>query len=102
MLRAVDWLRTVREVPNHLPQHGTSFVGREREMDEVRDQLAAARLLTLLGMGGFGKTRLSLQVAADMLGLEPAARAAGCSRMRGMQVSRDDILRYRVGITGMT
>ena len=31
-----------------------------------------------------------------MLGLEPAPRAAGCSRMRGMQVSRDDILRYRV------
>ena len=67
VIRAGDWWMPVREVPNNLPQQGTSFVGREREMDEVRDQLAAARLLTLLGMGGFGKTRLSLQVAADML-----------------------------------
>ena len=67
VIRAGDWWMPVREVPNNLPQQGTSFVGREREMDEVRTQLGNARLLTLLGMGGLGKTRLSLQVAADVM-----------------------------------
>ncbi len=67
VIRAGDWWMPVREVPNNLPQQGTSFVGREREMDEVRVQLGKARLLTLLGMGGLGKTRLSLQVAADVM-----------------------------------
>ncbi|HRI17221.1 MAG TPA: tetratricopeptide repeat protein [Burkholderiaceae bacterium] len=67
VVRAGDWWMPVREVPNNLPQQGTSFVGREREMDEVRAQIPGARLLTLLGMGGFGKTRLSLQVAADVM-----------------------------------
>ena len=67
VVRAGDWWMPVREVPNNLPQQGTSFVGRECEMDEVRAQLGQARLLTLLGMGGLGKTRLSLQVAADVM-----------------------------------
>ncbi|MEO8122872.1 MAG: NB-ARC domain-containing protein, partial [Burkholderiales bacterium] len=67
VVRAGDWWMPVREVPNNLPQQGTSFVGREREMDEVRAKLGHARLLTLLGMGGLGKTRLSLQVAADVM-----------------------------------
>ena len=67
VVRAGDWWMPVREVPNNLPQQGTSFVGREREMDAVRTQLGRARLLTLLGMGGLGKTRLSIQVAADVM-----------------------------------
>jgi len=58
------WL-PVREVPNNLPQPGTPFVGREREIDEIKDLLPRTRLVTLLGMGGLGKTRLSLQVAAE-------------------------------------
>ncbi len=45
----------------------TSFVGRDREMAEIRTQLEAARLLTLLGPGGTGKTRLALQVGGDLL-----------------------------------
>ena len=45
----------------------TSFVGREREMAEIKNRLAAARLLTLLGPGGTGKTRLALQVGSDLL-----------------------------------
>jgi predicted ATPase/class 3 adenylate cyclase len=67
VVRAGDWWMPVREVPNNLPQQGTSFVGRERELDEIRSQLARARLLTLLGAGGLGKTRLSLQGAAEVL-----------------------------------
>lgn len=52
---------------NNLPQQTTSFVGREKEITESRALLANARLLTMTGSGGTGKTRLSLQVAADVL-----------------------------------
>lgn len=52
---------------NNLPQQVTSFIGRERQMAQVKELLAGTRLLTLIGMGGCGKTRLSLQVAADCL-----------------------------------
>ncbi len=54
-------------IPNNLPAGGTSFVGRERETEECLRLLAGARLLTLTGMGGSGKTRLALQAAAQLL-----------------------------------
>jgi predicted ATPase/class 3 adenylate cyclase len=60
-------LRSLESTPNNLPQQLTSFLGREREIEELGKLLAASRLLTLLGMGGLGKTRLSLQVAAEAL-----------------------------------
>ncbi len=60
-------LRSLESVPNNLPIQLTSFIGREREMAEVKRLLASTRLLTLTGMGGTGKTRVSLQVAADVL-----------------------------------
>ncbi|HTQ01300.1 MAG TPA: adenylate/guanylate cyclase domain-containing protein [Casimicrobiaceae bacterium] len=60
-------LRSLEATPNNLPQQVTSFIGRERELDEAKKLLGGARLLTLLGMGGHGKTRLSLQIAADSL-----------------------------------
>ena len=53
--------------PNNLPIQLTSFIGREREIAEVKRLLGAARLVTLTGAGGAGKTRLALQVAADVL-----------------------------------
>jgi predicted ATPase/class 3 adenylate cyclase len=56
--------RSVDGRPNNLPTQLTSFVGREREVREVRDLLERTRLLSLVGPGGTGKTRLSLQVAA--------------------------------------
>ena len=59
------------QIPNNLPQQATSFIGRERELDEIRFHLTNARLLTLLGMGGLGKTRLSLQVAAEVMAEYP-------------------------------
>lgn len=59
------WL-PVREIPNNLPQSSTTFVGRDRELRELKTELAKRRLITLLGMGGLGKTRLSLQLAAEV------------------------------------
>ena len=53
---------------NNLPASLTSFVGREREMLEVRRLLSMTRLLTLTGAGGSGKTRLALEVAGGLLG----------------------------------
>src|SRR5207247_4956741 len=44
----------------------TSFIGREGEIAEVKRRLATARLLTLTGAGGTGKSRLALRVAADL------------------------------------
>jgi predicted ATPase/class 3 adenylate cyclase len=60
-------LRSLEATPNNLPQQVTSFIGRERELADVAALLGKTRLLTLLGPGGIGKTRLSLQVAADAM-----------------------------------
>jgi DNA-binding SARP family transcriptional activator len=57
---------------HNLPAQRTSFVGREREMAEVKRALAMTRLLTLSGAGGSGKTRLSGRGAARAAG--PALR----------------------------
>jgi len=60
-------LRSLEGTPNNLTQQLNSFIGRERELAEVRQMLASNRLVTLLGMGGIGKSRLSMQLAADVL-----------------------------------
>ena len=52
---------------NNLPAQLATFVGRRRELSEVRALVGSARLVTLTGAGGCGKTRLSLQVAAELL-----------------------------------
>ena len=67
VVRCGDWWLPVSEIPNNLPHQPTSFIGRERELSEVKAMLRSAKLLTLLGMGGLGKTRLSLQVAAEVI-----------------------------------
>lgn len=64
-------LRSLEVLPNNLPAQVTTFVGRGREMAEVKLRLEKTRLLTLTGPGGTGKTRLSLQVAADVLDRYP-------------------------------
>lgn len=59
-------IRSLDTRPNNLPEQLTGFIGRERELGDVRALLERARLVTLTGPGGTGKTRLSLQVAADV------------------------------------
>jgi predicted ATPase/class 3 adenylate cyclase len=60
--------KTLDARPNNLPVQITSFIGREKEVAEVkRILLDNTRLLTLTGPGGTGKTRLALQAAADTL-----------------------------------
>ncbi len=61
-------LRSLTTLPTNLPVQSTSFVGREVEIQEIQRLLTRTRLLTLTGSGGCGKTRLMLQVAADLLG----------------------------------
>jgi predicted ATPase/class 3 adenylate cyclase len=62
-------LKTLDARINNLPAQPTPLVGRERELGEVRDLLRTegVRVLTLTGPGGIGKTRLGLQVAAELL-----------------------------------
>jgi len=60
-------LRTLEATPNNLPTQMTSFIGRDDQVREARQLLTRARLLTLTGPGGTGKTRLSLQIAADVM-----------------------------------
>jgi len=64
-------LRSLEATPNNLPQQLTTFIGRDREVSEAKELLKGTRLLTLLGMGGLGKTRLSLQIAADIMDAYP-------------------------------
>src|SRR5215831_17594586 len=53
--------------PHHnLPLQRTSFIGREHELEDVKQLLASRQLLTLTGAGGCGKTRLALQVALEV------------------------------------
>ncbi len=109
-------LRSLEATPNNLPQQVTSFIGRERELTDIKQLLEGTRLLTLLGMGGLGKTRLSLQIAADVLekypdgvwfvelapikdpSLVPECARPGARRSRGAgQAAGADTLRARQG-----
>lgn len=60
-------LKTLDTLPNNLPMQLTSFVGREKEIVEIKEIMQHARLVTLTGVGGSGKTRLAIKVAIDLL-----------------------------------
>ena len=60
-------LKSLTHISNNLPTQLTSFIGRERELEEAQSKLENARLLTLIGPGGTGKTRLSIQLGAQLL-----------------------------------
>src|SRR2546423_9628354 len=57
--------RPTRRTGN-LPAEATSFVGRRREIAELRKKLTTARLVSLVGPGGVGKTRLAIRAATDL------------------------------------
>lgn len=67
----VEMMRTGGGLPNNVPLDMTTFVGREHEIAEVQSLLATARLLTLSGAGGVGKTRLAYRVAGKLAGGHP-------------------------------
>ncbi len=60
-------LRSLDASPNNLPRQLTSFVGRARELGEVKRLLSTTSILMLTGTGGCGKTRLALEAAADLV-----------------------------------
>ncbi|PQP19185.1 protein kinase domain-containing protein [Rhodococcus opacus] len=64
-LPAPSTMSAVRTAAGGLPLELTSFVGRRHELTEARNLLSISRLVTLTGIGGVGKTRLALRVAAD-------------------------------------
>lgn len=63
-------LHTLSEIPSNLPKATNRFVGREHELQTIKEQLTSpvtpVRMLTLVGTGGVGKTRLALQTATDL------------------------------------
>ncbi len=60
-------LRSLTNLPNNLPIQLTGFIGRRDEIGMVRELVGRERLVTLVGAGGSGKTRLAVQAAADLL-----------------------------------
>jgi predicted ATPase/class 3 adenylate cyclase len=61
-------IRTLAERAGNLPLAVSSFIGRERELEQTAAALGAARMVTLTGPGGVGKTRLAVQAAAQAAG----------------------------------
>jgi predicted ATPase/class 3 adenylate cyclase len=64
-------LQSLKENPNNLPVQVTSFIGRDKEVEQIKKRLEKNHLVTLTGSGGVGKTRLSIQVASQLLNEYP-------------------------------
>lgn len=60
-------LKSLDSLPNNLPAQRTTFIGRLQELQDLEQLMASTRLLTLSGAGGAGKTRLALQLGAELL-----------------------------------
>jgi predicted ATPase/class 3 adenylate cyclase len=88
-------IRSLDARPNNLPTQLTSFVGREHEVAEVVRLIETARLVTLTGPGGTGKTRLSLQVAAETAG----DQADGATFVALAAVSDPDLVTSAIATT---
>jgi predicted ATPase/DNA-binding CsgD family transcriptional regulator len=69
--------------PGNLPAEVTSFVGRRRELADARKKLADGRLVSLVGPGGVGKTRLAVRLATDLArGFRDGAWLVGLGELR--------------------
>jgi non-specific serine/threonine protein kinase len=68
-LVAFPWVRVPKKKrpPGNLPLGLSSFIGRKREMTEIKRLLSSAHLLTLTGPGDCGKTRLALETAKGLV-----------------------------------
>ena len=60
-------IRSIDSFPGNLPPQLTSFIGRDDDVAGIAKALDESRLVTILGAGGMGKTRLAIQVAAELL-----------------------------------
>ena len=60
-------MRSLDAFPGNLPLQLTSFVGRDQELNAIAKAFDTTRLVTVTGVGGVGKTRLAMQVAAEVL-----------------------------------
>lgn len=67
--RSIPTIFDEPEVKHNLPCQLTSFIGRQREITQVKDLLARHRLVTITGPGGVGKTRLAIRVAEEVVGV---------------------------------
>jgi predicted ATPase/class 3 adenylate cyclase len=63
-------LRSLSTMPNNLPQQLTPIIGRDRDVVAVETMLRSSQLVSIVAMGGIGKTRVALQVGADLLDAE--------------------------------
>ncbi|HXY91420.1 MAG TPA: adenylate/guanylate cyclase domain-containing protein, partial [Acidimicrobiia bacterium] len=84
-------LATMDAFPGNLPVQLTSFVGRDLELAAVAKVLEESRLVTLTGVGGVGKTRLALQVAAEVL-----PRFADGAWLCELATASDEVLLFQV------
>ena len=106
-------LRTLDELPGNLPLQVSSFIGRARELGQTAAALGEARVVTLIGVGGVGKTRLALRVAEQVLprfgdgawlcelapirdaaGVDGAVAAVLSVTARGSQSTRDALVEF--------
>ena len=69
-------IRTLAERTGNLPLPVSSFIGRDRELEQTAAALGQARVVTLTGPGGVGKTRLALQAAGQVAGAVRGRRVA--------------------------
>jgi predicted ATPase len=91
-------IRSIGSTRNNIPLQATSFIGRVAEMQELRGLLQVAKLITLTGAGGTGKSRLAVQVAADNLDQFPDG--AWFIELASL-LDRDDVMREVAEIVGV-
>ena len=95
-------LRSLDAFPGNLPVQRSAFIGRDRDLAEINAALESAAVVTLTGVGGVGKTRLALQVAADTVHALPRRRVVRRPRARARCRVRTRGGEHRVGVARTT